>query len=135
MPMTKQRLEQFHRLRQEVATLERCIEDAPNGTERVTDAVQGSHSGFPYNKHKITIEGSGESLVMRRLKKRLGEKKARLAEELDAIMEYIDSLEDSVVRQIVTLRYVEGLAVCEVAGLVGYSERQISRIIKAAFAG
>ena len=132
--MTKQRLERFYKLRQEVSTLERRVEDILGDNEHVTDVVHGSSASFPYIKRNIAIEGSGESLVKRRLKQQLREKKASLMAELDAIMEYIDSLEDSVVHQIMTLRYVEGMSVEEDAGYVGYSDRQIRRIIKASIA-
>ena len=48
-----------------------------------------------------------------------------LTAELDSVEEYIDSLESSFLRQVATLRYVEGLSLKDTAAIVGYSPNHL----------
>jgi len=61
---------------------------------------------------------------------RLKERLEKLTAELDMVNDYIDSLDDSLSRQLITLRYVEGMTRKDVGAFVGLSEVQAGRRIK-----
>jgi DNA-directed RNA polymerase specialized sigma24 family protein len=57
-------------------------------------------------------------------------RKGRLMAELAAVEDYVDSLDSSLMRQLVTLHFVEGMSIKEVAAYVGYSEKHACRLLK-----
>ena len=60
---------------------------------------------------------------------RLKEKADVLSAEIEAVENYIDSLDNSLMRQIATLRFVEGMTLKDTAAYVGYSVMQTKRYI------
>ena len=68
-------------------------------------------------------------------KQRLENRATELMVYLDEIQDYIESLESSLLRQIITLRYFEGLTYKETADYVGYSSKQTRRILHNHFSG
>ena len=125
-PMTKRRIEQYISLRREIVMLEGQILSAETtGGEYLSDVVQGSSKSLPYKKHSVVIKGYGSRAVPR-----LCAKKADLEAECDAVERYIEMVDDSVLRQLLTRRYIEGRTLSETAELVGYSEAQTKRHIK-----
>ena len=127
-PMTKQRLEQYRKLRREIAMLERQIRTAEITGGIVTDTVRGSSSTIPYQQHDIVITGY-DSIDVPRLR---AQKVAHDA-ECAAIKRYIETVDDSIIRQILVLRYIEGRTLGETAQLVDYSESRVKQLLKSFF--
>lgn len=127
-PMTKQRVGQYQSLKREIDMLEDRIYKAENSGDFVTDMVRGSMKGPPYAMHNITIQGYGSKDVPK-----LAARKARCISECDAIEKFIDGLEDSTMRQLLTLRYIEGRSMEETAELIGYSKNHVWRRISIFF--
>lgn len=108
--MTLDQLEQYTNLRAEVAELERKQERAERRARVIlTDSVRGSDPEYPYCPHTIIIRGHGErqARTVRKIKmerrKRLEKAKGQLAE----IEAFIASVDDSRIRRIVDLKYIQ----------------------------
>lgn len=123
--ITKQQIEQYTDLKREIIMLSDQIYNAENGREFVVDMVRGSGDEIPYAMHNITIKGYTSQTVPR-----LQKRKALLEKQCTAVERFVESVEDSVMRQILTRRYIEGRQLADTAALVGYSVRQIKRLIK-----
>ena len=125
--MTRRRMENYVNLQREIAMLEEQILNAGELGYYVTDEVQ-SASEFPYNKKIVTVKGYKSRSIPR-----LIEQKKRHEAECDAIENFIVMVEDSVTRQLLARIYIEDKTFGEAAQIVGYSERQAIRIVKAFF--
>jgi DNA-directed RNA polymerase specialized sigma24 family protein len=126
--LTKKQIEQYTKLKQEISMLEDQISGAKNAGEYVTDVVRGSTKEIPYAMHNIVIKGYTSSHVPRLIKR-----KAAREKECREIERFVESIEDSVLRQLFTWRYIEGRTTTEAAQLVGYSKRQAIRLVNAHF--
>ena len=71
-------------------------------------------------KHQLKAGGE-DTIQTSRLKKRA----ERMEVNLGSIEDYIDSLGSSILRQIVTLRYIEDMSIKDTAAFMGYSESRI----------
>ena len=126
--MTKRRIEEYASLRREIVMLGEQVDTAQRyGMEYLWDVVQAS-TGPGDQKRNIVVKGYGSRSIPKLLAL-----KAKKETECDAIEKYIEEVDDSVIRQILTRRYIEGRSIYESAQLVGYSERQVKRIIKGFF--
>jgi len=123
--ITRQQIEQYTDLKREIIMLSDQIYNAENGGEFVVDMVRGSGDEIPYAMHNITIKGYTSQTVPR-----LQKRKALLEKQCTAVERFVESVEDSVMRQILARRYIEGRQLAETAALVGYSVRQTKRLIK-----
>lgn len=126
--MTEKELEQLYFLHKEISLLK----DQINTLEPrvVTDKVSGSSYEFPYTLHNITITGLDEkeySRKLRRLERKLRLRLDELMNLVDEINEYISSQEDSEIRQILSLRYINGLTWHQVAKHLGYADESVPR--------
>ena len=123
--MTKQRLKMYCKLKQEIEVLIDRISAAElYGTDAVIDVVH-SAAEFPYKKHDTVIKGFGSSSLPR-LRARLHAKR----QECEAIENFVNSVDDSIMWQLLTRRYIEGRSLFETADLVGYSPNHASRLIE-----
>jgi|GEM_PF-3338232 len=122
--MTKQRLTQYNNLRREIAMLEEQCRAAETSGEIVGDVVQGSTKQRPFAKRRISIKGYGSQAIPK-----LEARKAACLAECDAIEIFIYTIDNSLVRQLLVRRFIECMTVKEAAQTIGYSERQVIRII------
>lgn len=87
-----------------------------------TDSVKGSTPYFPYIERHIKITGIDYYDYERRIKRLKRKLQNRINELMDLIEEtndYIGSIDDSLVRQVLTLRYINGLPWELVAASIG----------------
>jgi len=126
--ITRQQIEQYTAVKREIIMLEDQICDAESGGEFVVDMVRGSASEIPYAMHNITIKGYTSQTVPR-----LQKRKAQLEKQCRAVEAFIEGIPDSLLRQIMTWRYIYGKSLADTARQVGYSERQTKRRIKRFF--
>ncbi len=118
--MNKEQLKQIRYIKSEIATIETQIDNIEPAM--VTDKVTGSSSYFPYTQRSFQLEGidvEDFNRRTRRLQSKLMKRKSELLELQEQANELINSIEDSLVRQIITLRYVEGLNWYNVADVIG----------------
>ena len=107
--MTSKELNQYRALCREIAELERRI-----NREQATDIVTGSQNCYPYIGRKFTISG-----VNTKSEAKLKLMKQRCCREKEEILTYIDSIDDSLVRQIFRYRHLDGLSWQSIAFRVG----------------
>lgn len=118
-------LKQYRAIKREIKILER--QEDENRKEMVIDSVKGSASYFPYVEHRTTIEGVSQDAVARRRARRLRRQIRRAEEMKEEIEQFIESIDDSKMRMIFYLRYVEGLSWQRVAAQIGESDESYPR--------
>lgn len=118
--MNKEQLKQLKYLKTEIEVIKKQIEELDYTT--VTDSVKGSSAYFPYVARNFKIEGldeEGYNYKFKRLRNKLNRKINELMDLVEETNEFIESIEDSLVRQIISLRYINGLTWEEVATNIG----------------
>lgn len=118
--MTRQKLKQFRHLKREIELLEEQILNLEAGI--VTDKVKGSLSHHPWIETSFRITGFDQDELgrkMSRLKKRLQRRVDDLMDLRTEILEFVESIEDSLLRQVIILRHVNGLTWEQVAAEIG----------------
>lgn len=105
-PMTRQRLKQYVINKKDVDGREY----ARLRSEKVTDAVRGSSKEAPYLQHTIVITGIDDGE-----RAKLDRKRRAVEREEQRIVEFIDGLSDNLIKQILRLRYLEGMTYDKVA--------------------
>ena len=115
-------LKQYKALQREIEALNKAIvEMGEQGPSVSSDAVS-SAAEWPYSKHTVQIDGldwSEYERQMRAVLRKREEAKARAAAQLSEIEEYIAGIEDSVMRQIIRYRYIDGLSWQQAAQRIG----------------
>ena len=120
--MTKKELSQLYWLNREIEADKRKLEElrlaAVSATAKIT--------GLP---HVTGVRDKvGEIAVLIEKQSRLIElKKKQTVIEYNRLMQYINSVDDSLMRQILTLRYVNGLSWQQVAFSIGESDESYPR--------
>lgn len=126
--MDKERLKKLKSLIKEAEHLEIEIEETrwfPK--EPVTDSAKDYRTGYPRN---ITIAGYGDSEWVK-LRQRLYEKLGRIQAERMMLENWLDSVQDPELRDILRLQYINGLTQEEIADELGYSVITIKRRLRA----
>lgn len=122
--MTKKELSQLRYLSKEIDILKMQIKDLEDKAEKQTasDVVSGSNPVFPYERRRFHIEGIDMKIYekrLRRLRQKLNKRMEQLIRQRERLEAYISGIDDSMIRIILTLRYVEGLSWRQIAHRVG----------------
>lgn len=112
----KEQLKEIGHLKTEIETIKMQIEDLENIV--VSDKVKGSSSYYPYVARSFTIEGTDTNRI-ERLQRRLQRKIDDLMDVVEETNKFIDGIEDSLTRQIISLKYINGLQWGQVAAEIG----------------
>lgn len=121
--MDAKRLKQYISLQREIKQLERQIGKLRAAKGRpgrvVADSVQASSPAWPYTEHTLRIRGwvPGEMVdkeQIETLEAQLRDSKRRCQRELWGLSRYIESRSDSEERQLLRMRYIEGLSLKEI---------------------
>ena len=105
-------LKNLKKLRSEKKGLELLIRELSE--ETVEDVVTGSSPYFPYGKHKIIVRGVDEKRL-HSLRIRLIRKTRELEKAIEEAEDYLETVEDPEMRNILRLRYEQGLSWMDVA--------------------
>lgn len=87
-----------------------------------TDKVKGSYLEFPYTLHEIKISGVDTQEYDQKLRRMRRKLQLRLGELIDLVEEmnkYLEGIQDSEMRQILSLRYINGLTWQQIAAHIG----------------
>ena len=118
--MDKEQLKQLKYLKSEIELLQKQIENLDYTI--TTDSVKGSNPYFPYEERNFTITGINENEYnqkTRRLQRKLKRRTEELIDLVEEMNRYIENIDDSLIRQIITLRYINGLTWEQVAARIG----------------
>ena len=117
--MTRQELKQVRYLKREIKLLQEQI--AAVEAEIVTDKVKGSDPDHPWTERHYIIRGlpgeRNEKLL--RLRDRLERRMNDLQDMRAEIFAWVENIEDSLLRQVIILRHVNGLGWRQVAKEIG----------------
>jgi hypothetical protein len=117
--MTRQELKQLRHLKSEIKLLQEQI--LALESEIVTDKVKGSDPDHPWTERHYIIRGlpgeRNEKLL--RLRDRLERRKSDLQDMRAEIFEWVESIDDSLLRQVIILRHVNGLSWRQIARTIG----------------
>lgn len=112
--MNKTELQQYRHLSHEIDMIQEQI----NTLQYDRDIVLASDRDFPYLQHTKMIGGHpGQDDQIKR--RRLEQRKAVCQRELEQIENFVYQVEDSLIRQLLTYRYLQGLKWNEIAGKMG----------------
>ena len=122
--MNKNQLKQLRFLYQEV----NMIQEQINSLQMESAAVSASDKEWPYCKYTEIITGL-PSLADQRKRHQLERRKAKCQKQIEQIEYYIYHVEDSLIRQLLQYRYMEGLKWNDIAAKMGqnYSEEQLKK--------
>lgn len=118
--MDKKQLKQLRYLKSEIKILKEQIENLDYTTTK--DSVKGSDQEFPYVQRTFTITGIDYEDYNRKVRRLQRQLQRRLDELIDLVEEtnsYIENIDDSLIRQIISLRYINGLTWDQVAASIG----------------
>jgi hypothetical protein len=118
--MTRQKLKQVRYLTREIGLLQNQI--ASLEATVVTDCVKGSDPRHPYTERAFFITGfdrAEHARKMDRLKRKMQRRVDDLLDLRAEIIEWVEGIEDSLLRQIIVLRHVNGLSWRQVAREIG----------------
>lgn len=110
-------LKQYRHLVMEIKDIDRRI-ISHNRAEVKRDTVRGGYGGT----QRFDIEGQSETLEKSRLQMEILKKKQKrveLEERTAAVEKFIDAVDDSRMRQILRLRYMDGMSWNETAKNIG----------------
>lgn len=126
--MTKKELSQLYNLNREIehqkdelARLEMKTKDCT-----VHDSVRGSDTQWPYTEHTIRLYGVSDCVELRACSNEIADIKQLIRLNIEKCMiernrleRYISAVEDSLIREILRLRYINGLSWLQVANHIG----------------
>ncbi|WP_164998146.1 sigma factor-like helix-turn-helix DNA-binding protein [Neobittarella massiliensis] len=135
-------LSQLPHLRREIGQLQRRIETLRDQAVYTADRVQSSQRQFPYRAGTVRIVGLDmQHSESRRYQQQIAgllavlrQRQRRLLQLAAALEKQIAALPDSRHRQVLTLRFIEGLTAAQTAQVMDYSHRQVDRLQKEAAA-
>lgn len=136
--MDRQEFAQLAALRNEDRQCRERIMDLERKLQyrHIVDSVEGSTPDYPYVRHTIRIEGevdeTSNAAIRRAISKQLDISRAlriRIEYERTRLLGIISDIPDSLVRQTMTLRYVDGRTWREVASLMGYASEDVPRMM------
>lgn len=120
--MTKEELLRYRKVSYEIELLKMQLQKVE--PEFTTDSVTGSYIDFPYTQHNIKISGYDTDSYKKRVSgitNRLNKKLNELIEEKDNLIEFIYSLDDSSLRQILIYKYIDGLPWKDIGDKMNYA--------------
>ena len=94
--------------------------------EQVVDSAKDYSTGHP---HTISISGYGDPSYMD-VRQRLHEKQRQIQQEIAFLEDWLDSVEDPELRDILRLQYINGLTQEQIADELGYSVITIKRRLR-----
>ena len=131
----KEELEQLENLRKEREDLrERILKLEAKPRKILTDGVKGSSTDFPYTQHNCRIEGLDNSILYRRRKKNIKKlKKMYISKniKIDNLIKHIEYelnyIQDSEIREIIRMKYEDGLSWIQIMHRRGDTSEDIAR--------
>ena len=122
--MTKDELKQLKKLIAEKEDLEKRIRrQAFKPSEEVTDTAKDYRTGFGKT---IVIRGYGDE-AWKKLRDKWYVKLVNVSYKIQQMENFLDSVEDAEMREILRLRYQDGKSQEEVGEMLGYSRQAVQK--------
>ena len=127
--MTKNRLKKLRSLIKEAEHLQSELNDTllfPSCSDYVADTAQDYRTGKP---HTFKVEGYGQDDYVK-LRQKLYDKLYRIQQERRELEDWLDSVSDPEIRDILRLQYINGLTQEQIAKELGYERSGIASKVK-----
>lgn len=126
--MTKKTLKQYLYIKREIKDLEKRIKNLEKKSDIVSDTVMSSE-GFPYTQHAVGISGVNEKkyTLLERYNIRLKVFKTKLEKLTVEVEEFIQTVDDSELRQILRYRYHDNYSWVKIMHLMDYESEDKAR--------
>lgn len=122
--MTKNELRQLRKLIAEKTDLEQRIEQRKfKPSEEVVDTVKDYRTGFGKT---VVIRGYGDS-EWQKLRDEWFVKLHAVSDRIQAMEAFLDDVEDAEMREILRLRYQDGMTHEEIGDVIGYSRQAVQK--------
>ncbi|GAA0083147.1 RNA polymerase subunit sigma-24 [Clostridium sp. CTA-6] len=118
--MNKEELKQLRYIKSEIESIKKQLSDLDYTV--ATDKVRGSSSHFPYVQRSFTITGvdyEEYNKKVERLRRKLNKRIKELINLVEKTNEFIEDIDDSLIKQVISLRYINGLTWEDVANSIG----------------
>lgn len=133
--MTERELRQYRKIKKEIEDLERRIEKEEEKEEQIVKGVvKGSSKRFPYLNTRMSVDIYEPVQYDKSCKliKKMSDKVMELQKAAEQIEDFIETIKDSEVRQILRYRFIDGLTQQEIAMLLHMDQSNVSRKIRTA---
>lgn len=133
--MTENELNQYKAIKNEIADLNRRIQETKQGEVMSFGTVKGSSKYFPYTPQNFHVSGIDPADTDKRQEQitellRLREvQRDELMKKQVEIENYIAGIKDSITRTIFRMYFIDGLTQFQIARKTGYDQSVISRKI------
>ena len=125
--MTKKELSQLYYLTREIEMLKKQLSDLEDRQDDyICGTVKASSADYPYTLHSITVSGVTDPEATYRRRAEIREIKALISLKIEQcdieygrLIRYVNSVDDSLMRQILTYRYINGFNWVQVAMHIG----------------
>lgn len=132
--MTEAELNQYRAIKLEIEDLDFRIKQLEKQKDRIiTDKVTGSMKDFPYTQQNFTITGADPDehrLRLRRIDELQRKRRSKLSELIEKeteIHDFIYTIANSELRQIIILTYVDGLTQTEIGRKLHMDQSYVSK--------
>jgi RNA polymerase sigma factor (sigma-70 family) len=130
----KETLKQYRALKKEKVLIEKKLDKLYKRKENipvVMGKVVGSSHDFPYTKVRTSVEMEEpkENDTINQMIKINEQREAQANKLILSIETFINSIPDSLTRQVFELVYINGMKLDKVGDMFGYSKSRISQII------
>ena len=122
----KELLRQYIDAGKEIEETERFIKKL--NKDVIKDSVVGSSPNYPYNQHKIIIEGTPHTKIARQ-ERYLQNQVKKCIDIRTEVIEFIGTIPDSRMRRIFKLRYLEGMNWLKISRLFGANYESYARVL------
>ena len=134
--MTEKELSQYRAIKNEIADLNRRIQETKEGPIMSFGTVKGSSKYFPYTPQNFHVTGMDpadtdkrQSQISELLRQREVQRDELLKKQIE-IEQYIAGIKDSTTRTIFRMYFIDGLNQLEIGQKTNYSQGRVSKIIQ-----
>lgn len=124
--MTKERLEQYRSLKEEIREIKYKLDHLGEGDSLIgNDVINDYRSGYPRPQSVVGFDYESYKIRFRRYT----ELKEKAEKECVEIEQFIDGIQDSLTRRIIRMRYVDGMELQKIGNRIHLDKSNVSRRI------
>lgn len=130
--MTKEELGEYLSLKREIGRLEKRLDKLEHKeVPEVAGKVQASEDEFPWLQRRVSVQMNSPKIndVRKKNIEVLEKRKEKCEKEMLKVEQFIDRIQDSELRQIFEMRYIDGMKQSDMAAELHLDRSRISRKI------
>lgn len=124
--MTREQLEEYRSKKDELAELTYKLQHLGENDEMVGNSVINDYrSGYPVPQSVVGVDWEKHDKTKDRYTSRI----SKLRQECDEVEKYVEEIEESLIRRIFRMYYIDGISQRDVASAVHLSQAAVSKKI------